>query len=169
MAVGLPVVLAAIGAGASVAGFVGQVQAARSADEARSAQLREQQVQLRLQQNQRSLARGKLLRQTLATAAVQSSVRGISPNSSTLRAITEDSLQSFMEDENMDKLNFGAKQVQTDWGLANSRTQRNAEIFAATTQLGMNVAKVGFSYAQVPNSSLMTASQSSASNFNPNK
>ena len=166
----IAVAATALAVGSSVASFAGQINAANQAAEAREAQIREEQVGLRLQQTQRSIDRLNKVRQTLASATVQSGVRGIDPSSASLRAITEDTLQNYQNDEEMDRLNFGQKKVATDWSLANSETRRNATYFSATSQLGMNLARTGFSYAQIPNQSLLDASASGSSNqFNPNR
>jgi hypothetical protein len=73
-------------------------------------QIRQQQVQLRLQQNQSELMRLQKMRQVLASEQVQFGVRNIAAGSGTIRAITEQNFVNFMQDETADKLNYMAKQ-----------------------------------------------------------
>jgi len=86
-----------------------QMSIASDAADAQHAQNRQQQVALRLQENQGELVRMHQLRRILSEQQVQLGVRNIDSRSGTVRAITEQNLQAYIQDENADKLNFNAK------------------------------------------------------------
>lgn len=87
-----------------------EIQTARDAADLQKAQIREQQVSLRLQENQGDIARQQQLRQVLATEQVQMGVRNIAPTSGTIKAITQQNFTNYLHDEMADKLNYMAKQ-----------------------------------------------------------
>lgn len=87
-----------------------QLQVASDAADLQHDQIRQQQVQLRLEQNQGEIARTQQLRRVLASEEVQVGTRNIAPGSGTIRAITEENLQNFLKDQNADRLNFLGKQ-----------------------------------------------------------
>lgn len=90
--------------------YLAQLGVADDAAELQHEQIRQQQVQLRLQQNQAEIERLGKLRRVLATEQVQLGVRNIASTSGTIKAITEENLQAYLGDKNASKLNFLAKQ-----------------------------------------------------------
>lgn len=110
-----------------------QINAANQAADLQSKQIREQQVQLRLQENQTSIERMKKLQSVLATEEVTLGQRNIAMGAGTANAFTINSMHSFYEDENADKLNYGAKQL----ALARQRelvySQRRSQVANAVT------------------------------------
>lgn len=86
-----------------------QLKTAKDAAKVEHDQIRQQQVQLRLQENQNQLARMQQLRKVLAAEEVQFGTRNIAPTSGTIRAITEQNFVNYMQDETAERLNFMAK------------------------------------------------------------
>jgi hypothetical protein len=89
--------------------FLAQLGVADDAADLQHDQIRQQQVQLRLQQNEREIARMDQLRGVLASQEVMAGVKNISSASGTIRAITEHNIQEYLKDDTADKLNFMAK------------------------------------------------------------
>lgn len=135
-----------------------QISAANSAADMQAKQLREQQVQLRLQENQASIERMRRLEATLATEEVMLGARNISMGSGTANAFTINNMRNFYEDENADKLNFGAKQL----ALARQRelvyAQRRSQVFNAVTGFVKEGANAVMSAYGVPSQSLLDKS-----------
>jgi hypothetical protein len=158
---GVEIVVAAAAAVSLVASGVSayeQVQTANAAESMQADQIRQQQVQLRLQQNQASIERMKKLRSVLATEEVTFGARNISGASGTARAIVQTNMHEFYNDEDADKLNYAAKQV----ALARQQDmvwqQRRAQVFGAVTGFVKEGAGTVMAAYGVPSKSLIDAS-----------
>lgn len=139
-----------------------QTQAANNAADTEARQVRDQQVQLRLQQNQNSIERMTKLRQVLATEEVTFGERNISMGSGTVRAITQEDMDNFYADENADKLNYASKSL----ALARQRDlayeQAKAEKISAVAGFVRQGAGAVMAAYGVPNQSLMDGQTGSA-------
>ncbi len=143
---------------AAGAGAYGQITAANQAAELQAKQLREQQVQLRLQENQASLERMRKLEAVLATEEVMLGSRNISAGSGTANAFTISNMSHFYEDENADKLNYGAKQLALGRQIQLVQKQRKAQVFNAITGAISQGASTALMAYGVPSKSLIDAS-----------
>lgn len=152
------VAAAAVSLIASGASAYQQIQTANKSAEMQATQIREQQVQTRLQQNQNSIERMKKLQQVLATEEVTFGARNISGASGTVRALVSTNMAEFYSDEHADRLNFGAKQV----ALARQKEMvwmnRRAQVFNAVTGFVKEGANTVMSAAGVPSESLINKS-----------
>ena len=126
-------------------------------------QIRQQQVQLRLQQNQDSINRLKNLRSVLATEQVQLGARGIAPNSGSIRAIFQTNFDNFQQDENASKLNFLSKNVALDTQRQAVGLERNARVMSALNGLSKDAMSIGMAAYGMPSGSLVSASQPTTS------
>lgn len=135
-------------------------------DEAKQIQdgeIRNQQVQLRLQEAQSSTARLKNLQQVIARQEVIFGARNISPQSGSVRAIFSQDINNFDQDEQASKLNYMAKQSQLAYqeqgvDLEASARKSSAWLGAATGILGSAMGA-----SKIPSGSLMDASKGSGS------
>jgi len=93
-------------------------------------EVRQQQLQLRLQQNEDSIIRTNQLRETLATQEVQYGVSGVAPTGGNAHAIIEKQLSDFVDDEDMQNLNFASKQMT----LSSKERQVQLKVQAAKVQ-----------------------------------
>jgi len=109
-----------------------QLGIASDAADLQHEQIRQQQVSLRLQQNQNEIVRMTQLRQILAQEQVTFGVRNIAPESGTIKAITEQNFQAFIMDENADKLNFMGKQQALNIQDKMVDVQKRAQYLSAT-------------------------------------
>ena len=135
---GVEIAVAAAAATSLVASGVSaysQVQTANETQRIQADNIREEQLQLRLQQNQNSIERMKKLQQVLATEEISFGLRNIAPGSGSARAVTIKDVSNFYEDENADRLNFGAKQLALARQGQLNRITRNATVFNAYTGL----------------------------------
>lgn len=143
-----------------------QLQVANKSAAMQNQQIREQQVQLRLEENQASIERLKKLQSVLATEEVMLGTRNISAGSGTSMAIVTQNLSDFYADENADKLNYSAKQL----ALARQREAvyqaRRAQVFSTVTGFVKEGANTIISYYGVPSKSLIDASAKGTSAAN---
>lgn len=119
-----------------------QLSLAKEGAELQHEQIRQQQVALRLQQNQNEIGRMMQLRKVLAEEQVQLGVRGISAQSGTIKAITEQNLQAYIMDENADKLNFMTKQQSINIQDAMVDLNKRAQYLAATAGFIKNIENI---------------------------
>jgi hypothetical protein len=112
-----------------------QVQLANQSAEIQSEQIREQQVQLRLAENQSTLERQKKLQQTLATEEVMFGTRHIASGSGTILGIVSQNVHDFTQDENVSALNFGSKKMALAQQKQMVELQRKGQVFGAYTGL----------------------------------
>jgi len=119
---------------------------------------------LRLQQNQQSIERMKKLQAVLATEEVTLGQRNISMGSGTANAFTLNNMHNFYDDENADRLNYGAKQV----ALVRQRElvyqQRRAQVLNAVTGFVREGAGTVMAAYGVPSQSLMDKSAGGTAN-----
>jgi hypothetical protein len=144
---------------AAVAGGGAEIYTASKSATMQTRNVREQQVQLRLQQSQNSIERMKELQRVLAAEEVSFGERNISPASGSARALVTGSFNDFIADENADLLNYGAKQLALSRQKDLISLQKKAQIFGAVTN---TVGKVAGAYAlkgQGASPSLIAASQ----------
>lgn len=108
-------------------------------------QIREQQVQLRLQQNQGEIMRQQELRQVLANEQVEMGFRNIAGPSGTIRAITQLNFSNYLQDKNADTLNYLGKQraleLQNRMVDLHARSQYISETAGFMKQMEDNFAK----------------------------
>jgi hypothetical protein len=149
---------AAVSLVASGVSAYSQIQIANQSAEMQEKQIREQQVQLRLQENQSTIDRMKKLQQVLATEEVSLGVRHIAANSGSVRAVTMENMHNFIEDENADKLNYAAKQLALGRSITMVRQQRNAQVFGAATGFIKEGAGTVMAVYGVPSQSLIDKS-----------
>lgn len=135
-----------------------QINAANQSAALQAKQIREQQVQLRLQQNQSSIERMRKLEAVLATEEVTLGTRNISMGSGTANAMTLNSMKNFYEDENADQLNYGAKQIALSRQRDLVYIQRRAQVFNAVTGFVKEGANTVMSAYGVPSQSLLDKS-----------
>lgn len=139
-----------------------QIQTANAAAELQQQQIREAQVQTRIQQNQASIERMKNLQKVLATEEVTFGARNISGASGTARAFTMNNMADFFADENADKLNYGAKQVALSRQRQMVDQQRKAQVFNAVTGFAKEGAGTVMSAYGVPSDSLIDKSRNAS-------
>jgi len=135
-----------------------QIQTANAAAELQQQQIREAQVQNRIQQNQASIERMKNLQKVLATEEVTFGARNISGASGTVRAFTMNNMADFFADENADKLNYGAKQVALGRQRQMVEQQRKAQVFNSYTGFAKEGASTVMAAYGVPSNSLVDRS-----------
>lgn len=153
---------AAVSLVTSAASAYQQVKTANATASAQNKQIREQQVELRLQQNQASIERLKSLQQILATEEVTFGARNIAGSSGTVRAITMGNMADFYADENADRLNFSAKQLALARQNEINYAQRRAQVFNAATGFIKEGAGTVMAAYGVPSSSLLNSSKGTA-------
>lgn len=139
-----------------------QIKTANAATALQNDNIRQQQVQLRLQENQASIERMKKLQQVLATEEVTLGTRNISGSSGTALAFTKNNMEEFFADENADKLNYSAKQLALSRQQELNYQQRRATVFNAVTGFVKEGANTVMSYYQLPGKSLIDASLNTA-------
>lgn len=144
-----------------------QLDTAREAADLQKEQIREQQVQLRLQQNQNTIVRQQKLRQVIATEQVMAGVRGIDPASASLRAITAQNYVNFVQDETIDKINFGAKQQSLNLEKRMVNLRKHAQYMQATASLLNNIENTAAAVF-TGNPGAVAASNSGGANMNLN-
>jgi len=112
-----------------------QVQLANQSAEIQADQIREQQVQVRLQENEATIERQKKLQSVLATEEVTFGARGIAPGSGTIFGIVTQNIHDFNSDENISHLNARAKVGALAQQQQLVEMQRKAQVFGAYTGL----------------------------------
>lgn len=148
------IALAASLATSAVSAF-GQVQAERDAEDLQQKQIREQSVQLRLQQNQETIERQRKLEQVLAAEQVSLATRNIAPTSGSVRAISLRNFHEFYEDEHASQLNYAARQLALVRQSKIVTTARNAQIFNTITNLASETGRTYYDYVKIPSKSLV--------------
>ncbi len=141
----VPLALTTVATALNLGSAYGQANVANQSRALQEKQLREEQVQLRLQQNQASIERMKKLRSVLATTEVMAGQRGISPESSSLRAGYEFDIENFHQDETADALNYGAKNVKLQMEREQARQLRNAQLQGAMFGFAKDSLSLGMS------------------------
>lgn len=149
--------------GLSIFSAIASANTANEANNLRQQEIREQSVQLRLQENQASLARLATLRKTLAQEEVMFGARGIAPGSATIRAISMENMHEFYKDEDADRLNYASKQLALARQSDISNVQRNASLLNSFTTGAMGVVKTAYNYYQMPSDNLIDASRTPVS------
>ena len=139
-----------------------QIQTANAAAELQQQQIREAQVQTRIQQNQASIERMKNLQKVLATEEVTFGARNISGASGTVKAFTMNNMADFFSDENADKLNYAAKQVAFGRQRQMVEQQRKAQVFNSYTGFAKEGAGTVMAAYGVPSDSLIDISRGAA-------
>lgn len=156
-------ILAPILAGASLVNSAfstyEQIGLANQSAKMQQEEIREQQVQLRLQDNQAAIERIKKSRQILAAEEVNLGFRNISLSAGTGLAFTSQSIAEFQADEHASKLNLAAKQLALSRQSQLIKVQRSANVFNALTSGISNIVSTGLAYAAIPKSNLVDASK----------
>lgn len=165
----IPIALLAVGTGLNAASAYGQIDAANRSRDLQLQQIRMQQVQLRLQENQESIERYKNLRKILATEQVQIGARNISPSSGSVRAIVNQNFVDFEEDQTASRLNYLSKQVGLDVQAQGVRNERNARVQQAVLGFGKDTVGLAMSFYGMPSGSLVDRSAPQNSPFNINR
>jgi hypothetical protein len=131
-------------------------------------QIRSQQVQLRLQDVQQSIAEQTKLRQTIATTMVMAGSRGISPASSSIRAIFEHDYSQYDEDKDARRLNLSEKELGLNFEDENARLSNEATTTNIWTNFGKSVANSAMLYegSQFPTGKIAAASGSQIPDVN---
>ncbi len=145
-----------------------QIVTANKAAALQAKQIREQQVQLRLQENQASIERMKKLEAILATEEVTFGQRNISLGSGTANAFTLNNIHSFYEDENADKLNYGAKQLALSRQGELTKIQHKSQVFNAITGFVKEGAGTVMAAYGVPSKSLLDKAAGSSTEATAN-
>lgn len=146
------------GSGLLGADLYAQINTANQARDAQHQEIRDQQVQLRLQENQNSIERMKNLRSVLATEEVTLGERNISSASGTARALTNQNFVNFEEDETADRLNFAAKQNALNRQRRQVDLARNAQVVGTAIGFGKSIATMGMAVKGMPSQSLVDVS-----------
>ncbi len=135
MAAAAAVPLALFVAGTAISAYSAyeQGQIANQSADLQREQIREQQVQLRIQENQSSIERLKNLRRITAANEVLLGTRNISQGSGTANAIINQSYTDFQADETASKLNFMAKNVSLDTQRQGVELERQSRMMSAGT------------------------------------
>lgn len=168
-AASVPIALVALAGGLNAGSAYGQIQIANQARDLQYQQIRQQQVELRLQENQASIERMKKLRKVLATEQVMAGFRGISPGSGTARAAINTDFQNFEADETADKLNFLSKHVALDKQREQVRLERNARVLGSTFGFLRDSIGLGMNFYGLPSQSLVDLSMPKQNPFNLNR
>lgn len=157
-AVAVPLLLSGVATGLNLYSAYGQMQAADDARELQLEQIRTQQVQLRLQENQSSIERMKKLRSIIATEEVTFGARNIAPESSNIRAIVSQNFENFEEDQTAERLNYAAKQHSLD--IQSDSVNLTADVRKNNALLGFaqNEVSLGLSLSGYPSKSLLDSS-----------
>ena len=143
-----------ISVGSSIAESAALSDAAEDAD----AITRREQVQLRIQESQESVSRMRDMERLLASEEVQLGVRNISPASGTARAITQESIINFREDEQAASLNYASRQLALLKQNMIMQKEVGANQFAIATNAGKEVLNVGMAEFRRPGSTLLNQS-----------
>lgn len=163
---GVEIALAASLATSAVSA-VGQVAAENEAEDLQQRQIRQQSVQLRLQQNQEMIERQRKLEQVLAAEQVSLATRNIAPTSGSVRAVSLGNFRNFYEDEHASQLNYAAKQLALARQSKLVTTMRNAQIFGTVTNLAATTASTYYDYYKIPGKSLVDTSKRLADQSSP--
>ena len=164
MAIGaIGIGLIAVSTGVNAYSAYEQSEYADEAHEIQSNEIRNAQTQLRIQEAQSDITRMKKLQSTIATQEVMFGARNIAPQSGSVRAIFNQDINNFDEDESASKLNYAAKQSnlayqQQGADLEESARDSSAWLGAATGILGSVMGA-----SKIPSGSLMDASSGSGS------
>ena len=150
-----------------------QIQTANAAAKVQKQQIREQQVQLRLQEGQADVARLKQLQTTLATDEVMLGFRNISLGSGTATALASHNMAEYIADEHADKLNYASKNLALVRSSQLVGLQKNAQVMNAITGFGFQAGSTLLSASLVPSRGAVAASKRSlvdygSSGFNLN-
>lgn len=113
--------------------------------------IRSQQVQLRIRENQESIARMKSLEKILATEEVMTGFRNISGASGSVRALTIENMDNFYADEDAAALNYAAKQQALARQLQIVGMKKDAQEMDSFLNFGKNMINQGQSYYQSQN------------------
>lgn len=171
MGAAAPIALMAITTGINAYSAYQQVETANKAAELQQRQIRQQQVQLRLQENQQSIARMKNLRQILATEQVQLGSRNISSASGSVRAIYQTNFTEFSQDETASKLNYLGKQTGLDTQGQMVELERGTRVKNAVLGYFQQQLHLGMAMSGMPSGSLVNATSPppGSSPFNLNR
>jgi ABC-type transporter MlaC component len=123
-----------------------QVQVANEEQNYELQQIREQSVQVRLQENQQTIARQKALERTLAAEEVSLGVRNIASTSGSVRALTFDHFGEFYADESASKLNLASKQLALMRQSKMIRQHRNTRVYGSIINAGKEAAGTYMEY-----------------------
>lgn len=165
----IPIALAAVAVGASVYSAYSQIDTANRAADLQREQIRQQQVQLRLQENQSSIERMKNLRAVLASQEVMLGERNISPASGSVRAIYNQDFVDFEEDDTASKLNYSAKRAALSVQNQGVNLEQQARKTSAVTGFFKDAASVGLAYYGIPSQNLVDKSAPKTNQFNLNR
>lgn len=133
----------------------GQIQTANESAKIQADQIRQQKLQVRLQQNQASLERMSKLEKTLATTQVAFGSRNIAGGSSGERGLTQENYHNFLDDEEAAKLNGASQQMALARQMQLNEMQRKAQVFNAGLGFIKESANTVMSVYGVPSQSLI--------------
>lgn len=168
-AAAVPIALFAVSTGLNAVSAYGQIQTANEAANLQRQQIRQQQVQLRLQENQESIERMKNLQKIVATEIVQLGARNVSAGAGTHMALINQNFIDFEEDNTASKLNYLSKQVGLDVARKSVDMERRARVTNALIGFGKDTVGLGLAMYGMPSSSLVSKSAPSESPFNLNR
>lgn len=156
-------VLMGVSAATNIFSAAEQSSYSDEAKQIQDSEIRNQQVQLRIQEAQSSTARLKNLQRVISSQEVIFGARNISPQSGSVRAIFNQDINNFDQDDQASKLNYMAKQSQLAYqeqgvDLEASARKSSAWLGAATGIIGSAMGA-----AKIPSGNLLDASKGSGS------
>lgn len=139
---------ALLGASIGLGAYSAEQQTALAEQESNLEQesIRNQQVNLRLQATQQAIAQQKKLQQVIATTTVDMGVRGIAPDSGSVRAIFNHDYGQYAEDRDASLLNIQEKELGLSFESANVDLSRRSEIQSAWVNFGRSALQSGMLY-----------------------
>ena len=129
---------AGLGIASSIIG-IGQGQAGA---EAREQALNQRRLQDRMQATQQSLARTDKLDEIMSTQVANTAASGISLGSGSVKAISNDSYNNYLQDEKSAALNLSFSENAIDQEIANTRFQARMGIIGGITKMGFQTGSI---------------------------
>ena len=136
-----------------------QVSIANDAADLKQQQLRQQSVELRIQENQSTVERQKKMAHVLAAEEISAGMRGISAQSGSVRALSMENMSNFLADENASGLNNASKQLALRRQGQLVQLDKNAQVFNSISSGVRDASKTVISYKDIPNRNLVDASR----------
>jgi hypothetical protein len=144
-----------------------QTEMAEEAESFKEQQIRAAQINARLQDTEKTLARDDQLRRIIASTVVQESVRNISGASGSVRAVLQHDFNNFDQDSEAQNLNLQYRLSNLDIERAASKLNEESQIDNAWLGAAKNIISSAFSatlpYSQGPKMGATGSSASSVS------
>lgn len=148
---GIELAAMAITGGIDAAGAYEKTELAEEQESYNEARIRNEQVQLRLQDTQNAIQRADQLRQVIATTTVQEAYRGLGASSGSVRGIFEQDFKKYDEDEAAANLNLQSKLTNLNISEIAGKMSEHAQIADAWLGFAKDTAQIGMSAYEFSN------------------